>query len=90
MGGGRVRVEVRRRPLCVNAAGNDPEESRDGAASGHTFWILEVEGTGGPDPGCERGHAEGPNSWSLGKEAPEAWDSWVLRRRALVAWTPGL
>lgn len=33
----------------VNAAGKDPEESRDRAASGHTVWILEVEGTGGPD-----------------------------------------
>lgn len=47
--GGRVRVEVRRRPLRVNTAGKGPEEPREGAASGHTFWILGVEGTGGPD-----------------------------------------
>ena len=58
-----------------------PEEGRLG---------QKEEGLGAQTPGCERGHAEGPNSWTLGKEAPEARDSWVLRRRALVAWTPGL
>lgn len=47
-------------------------------------------GLGAQTPGCEGGRAEGPNSWSLGEEGPQIWDSWVLRRRALVAWTPGL
>lgn len=30
-----------------------------------------------------------PNSWSLREEGPGIWDSWVLRRRALEAWTLG-
>lgn len=29
------------------------------------------------------------NSWSLGEEGSGIWDSWVLRRRALEAWTLG-
>ena len=32
--GGRVRMEVRRRPLHVNAAGKGPEELRDGSGLG--------------------------------------------------------
>lgn len=42
-------MEVRRRPLRVNAVGKGLRSLETGAASGHTFWILGVEGTAGPD-----------------------------------------
>ena len=42
-------MEVRRRPLHVNAAGKGLRSLETRLASGHTFRILGVEATGGPD-----------------------------------------